>query len=195
MPAVANVVGAWIPYGEDRKAQMAEYARQRYGIATWQLQPQAIVLHFTESGDDPWSTINYFGANQPNGGTYPQVCAHFVLGKDGTAYQLVPTDVMCRHTIGLNHVAIGIEVVQASQGNGSVWAEQQILNRPAQVGSLIRLVKSLQAQYGIPTDRIIGHGTANSDPQFLDLTGLRNDHSDWGWPSVQQFRDMVNATP
>lgn len=189
------MVNAFIPYPETRKQEMADYALQRYGTRTSQLTPSVIVLHFTESGDDPWSTINYFAQDQPNGGMYPQVCSHFVLDKAGTAYQLVPTDVMCRHVVGLNHVALGIEVVQATQGNSSAWADQQILDRPAQLAGLIGLVKSLQAQWGIPTGRIIGHGTANDDPQFLDLTGLRNDHTDWGWTAVQRFRALVDATP
>ncbi len=194
VPAVANVVPAWIPYPDARKQQMADYALARYGTWTWQLHPQVIVLHFTATSDDPWSVINYFGSNDLSDGA-PGVCAHFVLGQDGTAYQLVPTDVMCRHTIGLNHVAIGIEVAQSTYGNSSAWAEDQIFNRPAQIGALVRLVKDLQAQYGIPTDRVIGHGTANDDPQFLDLTGRRNDHTDWGWPSVDRFRGLLAATP
>ena len=80
-----NVVDASIPYGPERREQMAGYALQRYGTRTSSLRPSAIVLHFTESDDNPWSTIGYFAQNQPNGGMYPQVCAHFVLGKDGTA--------------------------------------------------------------------------------------------------------------
>ena len=186
-----NVVDASIPYGPERREQMADYALQRYGTRTSSLRPSAIVLHFTESDDNPWSTIGYFAQNQPNGGMYPQVCAHFVLGKDGTAYQLVPTDVMCRHTVGLNHVAIGIEVVQATQGHSSAWADQQILDRPAQLAGLLGLVRSLQAQWGIPNERIVGHGTANDDPAFLDLTGLRNDHTDFGWPAVLRVRELL----
>lgn len=191
MDTTLNVVDASIPYGPERREQMAGYALQRYGTRTSSLRPSAIVLHFTESDDNPWSTIGYFAQNQPNGGMYPQVCAHFVLGKDGTAYQLVPTDVMCRHTVGLNHVSIGIEVVQATQGHSSAWADQQILDRPAQLAGLLGLVRSLQAQWGIPNERIVGHGTANDDPAFLDLTGLRNDHTDFGWPAVLRVRELL----
>ena len=32
----------------------------------------------------------------------PGTCAHFVVDKDGTIYQLVPLTIMCRHTVGLN---------------------------------------------------------------------------------------------
>ena len=78
---------------------------------------------------------------------------------------------MCRHAIGLNHVAIGIEVVQPTNGHSSAWADQQILARTAQVGGLLALVRSLQHEYGIPTTMVYGHATANSCPLFRDLQG------------------------
>lgn len=193
-PTRAHLVPAWIPYPDERKQQMADYALARYGTRTWHLTPQAIVIHFTATSDDPWSTITYFASNDPSDGA-PGVCAHFVIGQDGTAYQLVPTDVMCRHTIGLNHLALGIEVAQSTHGSSSQWAEDQIFDRPAQLDTLVRLVKDLQSEYGIPTERILGHGTANDDPAFLDLTGRRNDHTDWGPASIRRLRDLVASTP
>ena len=44
----------------------------------------------------------------------PGTCAHFVIDTDGTIYQLVSTSIMCRHTVGLNYTAIGIEHVGTS---------------------------------------------------------------------------------
>ena len=53
----------------------------------------------------------------------PGTCAHFVIDKDGTIYQLVPLTIRCRHTVGLNYTAIGIEHVgrsaRASSATGS----------------------------------------------------------------------------
>ena len=34
-----------------------------------------------------------------------------MIDRDGTIYQLVPLAIMCRHTVGLNYTAIGIEHV------------------------------------------------------------------------------------
>lgn len=187
------MVDARIPYGEDRQQQMADYALRRYGTRTWALQPHAIVLHFTESNDDPWSTINYFASNVPNDGTRPGVCTHFVVDKAGAIYDLVPTDVMCRHTVGLNHVALGIEIVQATEGHSSAWADEQILARPAQIDAVLALVRHLQAEFKIPNDRVLGHGTANDDPEFLDLTGKRNDHTDIGPAAVAEIRARLVA--
>ena len=70
------------------------------------------------------SAWNTFAANtpEPGFGELPGTCAHFIVGRDGTIYQLVRLNVMCRHTVGLNYVAIGIERVGTS--------DQEILERP-----------------------------------------------------------------
>ena len=129
-----------------------------------------IVLHFTacDSYSSVWST---FESNAPNLGESPGVCAHYVIEQDGTIDELVPPRLRCRHTIGLNHRSIGIEMVQ-STGPGAHWADQQILDRRRQVGAALRLVRWLQARYGIPTNEVIGHSMANDDPYFEDLPGL-----------------------
>ncbi len=187
-----RVVQRPIPYPSTRKAQMAVYARAHYGISTWRLTPTAVVLHFTES-DSVSGVINHFAANRPNHGQLPGVCAHYLVDTDGTVYQLVSTSVMCRHAIGMNHRAIGIEVMQSTHGNSSAWADRQILDRPAQSRSLLLLVASLQDRYGIATSHVYGHGTANSAPEFRDRQGWRNTHTDWGAPAVAEFRRRLTA--
>jgi N-acetyl-anhydromuramyl-L-alanine amidase AmpD len=107
-------------------------------------------------------------------------------------WQIVPTSVRCRHTIGLNDKAIGIEMVQRTRGNSSAWADRQILNRTAQIGALLALLRSLQRQYGISTGNIIGHATANQAPQFRDLEGWRNDHTDWQARDVLEVRRRLS---
>lgn len=184
------IVSALIPYGTSRQAQMADYAARHYGIRTAVLRPQSVVLHFTES-DSASGVISYFASNTPNLGELPGVCAHFVVGQDGTIYQLVSTDLMCRHAVGYNHRSIGIEVVQSSYGNPSVWADRQILNRPKQLQALLALVRWLQGQYGIATSDIQGHATINTAPGYLDLLGWRNDHTDWGLAAVLEFRRLL----
>ena len=150
---------------------MANYSRRHYGEKEWRLRdPKVIVLHFTatDSYDSVWST---FDSNAPNLGERPGVCAHYVIEQDGTIDELVAPPDPLPHTIGLNHVAIGIEMVQAT-GQGSHWADQQILDRRRQVGAALRLVRWLQARYDIPTGEVIGHSMANDDPYFKDLQGL-----------------------
>lgn len=196
--APIRLVEALIPYDTARQEQMADYALARYGERTWQLTPTAVVLHLTESDDDPRSTIDHFASNTPNDGTLPGVCAHYVVAKDGTVFHLVPTDTMCRHTIGLNHKAIGIEIVQGTEGHDAAWADAQILARTTQVDAVVALVRRLQVEHGIATDRVLGHGTANDDPEFLERSGRRNDHLDIGPDFVAAFRQrlvLAGATP
>ena len=145
-----------------------------------------IVLHFT-AGATWTSARDTFVADVVNLGELPGTCSHYVIDRDGTVYSLVPVTIRCRHTIGLNDQAIGIEMVQPAGPSGA-WADQQILARPAQVGAALSLVRQLQATYGIPTSSVIGHAMANGDPHFHDRLGWRNDHVDWQAPDVAQFR-------
>ncbi len=44
-------------------------------------------------------------------GELPNVCSHFVVARSGRIFQLVNLRTRCRHTVGLNWTAIGIEHV------------------------------------------------------------------------------------
>ncbi len=182
-----HIVQRPIPYSQRRKDEMAAYALAHYGTRTWRLHPRAVVLHFTD-GDSASGAIGLFEQDVPNMGVLPGVCAHFVVDQDGTVYQLVPTTVMCRHVLGLNDSAIGIEVVQGTHGHSSAWADQQILDRTRQARALLLLVAMLQRQYGIGVSHIYGHATANSAPEFHDRLGWTNTHTDWGPAAVSEFR-------
>ncbi|MFL5869878.1 MAG: N-acetylmuramoyl-L-alanine amidase [Solirubrobacterales bacterium] len=179
-----------ISYGAHRRAEMAAYSKRHYGDREWRLQdPKVIVLHFT--GTDSYSAVwNTFNSNAPSMGESPGVCAHFVIEQDGTIDELVPPRIRCRHAIGLNYTAIGIEMVQAT-GQGSHWADQQILGRGPQIRSALRLVRWLQGRYGVATGEVIGHAMANDDPYFKDREGWVNDHTDWLKRDVKEFRKRL----
>jgi hypothetical protein len=179
-----------ISYGDARREQMAAYSRRHYGNRDWRLdRHDAIVLHFTgsDSYSSAWST---FDSNAPNLGESPGVCAHYVVKQSGTIAELVPPRIRCRHAIGLNHRTIGIEMVQET-GRGSHWADRQILERRPQIRAALRLVRWLQARYGIATGDVIGHAMANDSPYFKDLQGWRNDHTDWLKKDVKTFRKRL----
>ena len=184
-----TIVHSPIPYGPGRRRQMAAYSKRHYGNATSRLRPRVIVLHFTANNSYS-ATWNTFASNAANRGEKPGTCAHFVIEKNGRIHQLVPLGVRCRHTVGLNHVAIGIEMVQAT-GRGAHWADQQILGRKRQSRSAVRLVRWLQERYSIPTGEVIGHSMANDDPHFKDLEGWTNDHTDWLKRDVKEFRHRL----
>src|SRR4051794_20819142 len=106
------IVSKPIPFPASRRAETAAYARRHYGVDTWRLKPRVVVAHVTASSSFS-STWNAFASNSPDPelGELPGTCAHFVVDTDGTIYQLVALGTMCRHTVGLNWAAIGIEHV------------------------------------------------------------------------------------
>jgi N-acetylmuramoyl-L-alanine amidase len=185
------IVRAFIPYGAKRRSQMAAYSRRHYGVASWHLHPRVIVLHFT-AGPTYAGARAVFVSNAPSQGELPGVAAHFVVARTGRIYQLLPTTVRCRHTIGLNYCAIGIEMVQVA-GRGSHWADLQILHRRAQIAAALQLVRYLRARYAIRMRNVIGHAMADRSPLFKDLEGWRNDHTDWQAVDVRAFRARLAA--
>ena len=95
---------------------MAAYAKRHYGIDSYRLRdPKVIVEHYTVTStfQQTWNTFAPDTADSELN-ELPGTCAHYVIDRDGTIYQLVPRSIMCRHTVGLNYTAIGIEHVGSS---------------------------------------------------------------------------------
>jgi hypothetical protein len=183
-----------IPYGRARRRQMAAYSGRHYGHRRWRLRKRRVIVLHVTGGTGYRSAWNTFAANAPARGELPGVCTHYIVGKDGVVHRLVRPGVRCRHTIGLNHRAIGIEMVQPA-GRGSHWAAQQILRRPRQIRPTLRLVRYLRARFGITMRAVIGHAMGNSSPYFRDLQGWRNDHTDWPRREVRTFRRRLARLP
>jgi hypothetical protein len=181
-----------IPYGPERLAQMAAYSQRHYGESTWRLAPRAIVLHYT-CGPSYVSAWYTFARNRPHNGELPGVSAHYIVDRDGTIHELVPPDVRCRHTTGMNHVAIGVEFVQRCVRGGARVAEHELLSRDGQMNAGARLVRHLQRRFGIGVDGVLGHAMANRHPFFLDRLGLTNDHGDWRRGAVREFLRRVGS--
>ena len=194
VPAAPRIVADHLTFGATRKAETAAYAERHYGTRTSRLRPGLIVLHYTES-DTYASVRSLFEADLPNRGEEPGTCAHYVVDQDGTIYELVPPTVICRHTVGLNHVAIGIEFVQSSRGHDARWATRQVLARRAQAAAGVALVEHLQRRFAISDGDVIGHAMANQAKEFRDLEGWRNDHVDWQLPEVVAFRRLLTTAP
>ena len=180
-----------IPYGKDRKRQMANYSHRHYGKRTWRLKdPKVIVLHYTATST--YGPVhNTFAANAPSLGESPGVCSQFVVEKDGTIHQLTRLYVRCRHTIGLNHTSIGIEMVQQSSSSKH-GSDRAILERKQQIRAATRLTAWLKQRYRIGMRDVIGHSMANGSPHFKDLEGWKNDHVDWLEGDVRKYRKIVS---
>jgi len=182
-----RIVQRPIPFGATRRAQMRAYARRHYGLDTAALRdPKVIVEHVTASGTFS-SAFNTFAANAPDVELHerPGVCAHFVIDRDGAIYQLVSLRLMCRHTVGLNDVSIGIEHVG--------YSDAEILGRPAQIRASLRLTRWLQGRYGIRRRDVIGHAESLSSPYHHELVArLRTQtHGDFARPAMRRYRGRL----
>ena len=177
---------AWhpIPFSAQRKRETRAYAQRHYGIGTYRLErPRVIVEHYTEN-DSVSATWNTFAPDVPDSELHelPGVCAHFVIARDGTVFQLVPLGLICRHTVGLNYTAIGIEHVG--------FSEREILHDPRQLQASLRLTAWLRCRFGIAVRNVIGHAESLSSPYHRErVARLRTQtHGDWTRPNMQVYR-------
>jgi hypothetical protein len=186
------IIDSRIPFSHERKREMAAYSKRHYGERRWHLKnPKVIVLHYT-AGATWQSARSIFASNAPNEGELPGVCSHYVVAKNGGIHEIVSPAIRCRHTIGLNYTAIGVEMAQEQDGS-SHHTDEDILHRRRQISHAVHLVAYLQQRYGITLKNVIGHAMANSSPYFKDLEGWRNDHTDWQRQDVKIFRRLLRA--
>jgi beta-N-acetylhexosaminidase len=188
-PPKPPIVSKPIPFDAQRRAETAAYAKRHYGLATWRLTaPRVIVEHYTasESFSSAYST---FASGTPDAELheFPGVCAHFVIDKDGTIYQLVSPTVMCRHTVGLNYTAIGIEHVGTSDG--------EILRNPRELNASLRLTAWLMSRYGIQLRNVIGHNESLTSPYHKELyaSWRCQTHGDWTRADMDVYRNRLAA--
>jgi beta-N-acetylhexosaminidase len=171
-----------IPFGPARLAETRAYARRHYRLDTWRLRrPHVIVDHYTAS-DSFASAYSTFASNARNLGELPGVCAHFVIDTDGTIYRLVPPSIICRHTVGLNWTAIGIEHVGTS--------DAQILANRRQLDASLALTSWLMSRYGIRLRNVIGHSESLTSPYHHELyrPWRCQTHGDWTRADMQIYR-------
>jgi N-acetylmuramoyl-L-alanine amidase len=152
------IVSRPIPYGARRRREMAAYSERHYGRRTARLShPHVIVEHYT-ANHSLSATYDTFANDVPDSELHelPATCAHFVIDADGTIYQLAPLRLRCRHTVGLNHTAIGVEHVGTSDG--------AVLDRPKVLAASLRLARWLRCTHSIRVRDVIGHAESLSSP-------------------------------
>jgi N-acetylmuramoyl-L-alanine amidase len=179
-----HIVSKLIPFGAKRRAEMAAYAKRHYGIETWRLEhPHVIVEHYTAS-DSFASTYSAFARDTPDAelGELPGTCAHFVIDRDGTIYQLVRLKTMCRHTVGLNWTSFGIEHVATS--------DRQILGNRAQLSASLSLTVWLMSTFRIQLRNVIGHNESLTSPYHREnyRPWRCQTHGDWNHADMQIYR-------
>jgi N-acetylmuramoyl-L-alanine amidase len=112
------------------------------------------------------------------------VSAHYLIGRDGHIYNLMPDTLMARHVIGLNHCAIGIENVGGTP--------ETPLTRE-QLQANIWLVRELSRKY--PIRYLIGHSEYTrfeGHPLWKERdSGYRTEKTDPGPDFMKKVRKAV----
>jgi N-acetylmuramoyl-L-alanine amidase len=188
-PARPPIAAKPIPFDAARRAETARYAKRHYGLDTWRLEhPRVIVEHYTASTtfSSAWNT---FAADVPDAELHerPGTCAHFVIDRDGTIYQLVPLSTICRHTVGLNWTAIGIEHVGTSDAS--------ILSDPRQLRASLALTLWLMHRYGISLPNVIGHSESLTSRYHRERYApwRCQTHADWQHADMVRYRSDLLA--
>lgn len=181
------IVRDLVPFGAQRVDQMRRYAIRHYGIDSAGLRsPKVIVEHYTASTSYA-SAYNTFAANGPDVefGERPGVCAHFLIDQQGKIHQLVRLRRMCRHTVGLNYTAIGIEHVGTS--DASVMAVPRVRR------ASLRLTRWLMGRYDIAVRNVIGHSESLSSPFHRErVSYMRNrTHGDMTHATMTRYRKLL----
>jgi len=180
---------AWdaIPFPAARKAETRAYARRHYGLDRFKLvHPKVIVEHMTANSSfrATWST---FASDAPDPELHerPGTCSHFVVDPAGRVHQLVPLGLMCRHTVGLNWTAIGIEHVGLSDG--------ALMGNPLMLRASVRLTKWLQGRYRIATRNVIGHNESLTSPYHRERVARlrRQTHADMRHATMVRYRRLL----
>jgi N-acetylmuramoyl-L-alanine amidase len=163
---------------------MAAYSARHYGERSWRLRrPRVIVQHVAEVGSVA-GVFNTFAPDvrDPELGELPNVCAHFVVSAKGAVSQLVGLRARCRHTIGLNWTAIGIEHTGFSDG--------QVLGNRRQIRASLRLTRHLRCRFRIRVRNVIGHRESLRSPYHRERVAALRDrtHGDMRHASMRRYR-------
>lgn len=176
-----------IPFGPKRKREMAAYSERHYGEHTWRLvHPQVIVEHMAETSTAA-AVYNTFAPDVPDVELHelPNVCSHFVVNSAGRIYRLVNLRTRCRHTVGLNWTAIGIE--------HTGFADADALDNPREMHASLQLTQWLRCKFHVAIRNVIGHNESLSSPYHRELVpSLRNQtHGDWRHASMRIYRHRL----
>ncbi|MBK5219249.1 MAG: N-acetylmuramoyl-L-alanine amidase [Thermoleophilia bacterium] len=176
-----------IPFGAKRKREMADYSERHYGQHRWRLRnPKVIVEHMSQTATAA-AVYNTFAPDNPDVelGELPNVCSHYVISPSGRIFRLVNLRTRCRHTVGLNWTAIGIE--HAGYGDGDLLGDRR------QLRASLRLTQYLRCRFGIRVHDVIGHAESLSSPYHHELVPSlrRQTHGDMAHSSMVVYRQQL----
>ena len=188
-PALVQRPIIWDP---DRMELSRAYLETRYGLRQEdaRIEPRMVVLHWTAIPSLEGSFQAFYPSRLPeargdiSSAGALNVSAHYLVDRDGTIYQLMPDTLMARHTIGLNHCAIGIENVGGTP-------ETPLTQEQLQANAW--LVRNLAGRY--PIRYLIGHyeyTAFEGHPLWLENdSAYRTEKTDPGQDFMKKIRHSL----
>jgi N-acetylmuramoyl-L-alanine amidase len=178
-----------IPFPPRREREMAAYARRHYGIDSYRLRNPHVIVEHVAVAPNAAAVRRAFAPDRPDPELHelPGLCSHFVVDRDGTVYQLVSLRLMCRHTVGLNWTAIGIE--------HAGFSDRDVLGDRRQLAASLRLTAWLRCRYRIALKDVIGHAESLSSPYHRErVARLRTQtHGDMKPASMRTYRRRLRG--
>ena len=178
-----------IQFPQQRKDEMRAYARRHYGIDSYRLTNPRVIVEHVAVAPSAAATRATFVPDRPDPELHelPGTCSHFVVDRDGTVYQLVSLKLMCRHTVGLNYTAIGIE--------HAGFKDSDVLGNRRELAASLRLTAWLKCRYRIRLSNVIGHNESLTSPYHREnVARLRSQtHADMQRASMRIYRRKLRA--
>lgn len=184
-----------IQFPEARTKAMLEYRRahEEPSARDLRITPRVIVIHHTaiESLEASFRALNrpFLGPDRKRlaeAGAV-NVSAHFLVDRDGSVFRLMPETQMARHTIGLNHIAIGVENVGGTESSPLTQAQLEANSA---------LVRHLAGRY--PITHLLGHHEyrrMEGHPYWRERDpGYRTQKQDPGEPFMRRLRARLRDT-
>ena len=185
-----HIIQKPIIFDEQRETLSIDYLRERHGIKQddASITPNMVVVHWTvvptlDKTFDVFNPVQLPSSRAKiSGASSLNVSAHFLVDRNGSIYQLLPTNTLARHTIGLNYTSIGIENI----ADGDTLPLTQ-----AQITANIRLIESLSRKHNI--EYVIGHHEYKQfigHPLFKETDpGYLTEKNDPGDANMKLIRD------
>lgn len=185
-----------IEWDQERMELSRAYLASRYGLhqEDARIRPRIVVLHWTAIPTLEASFQAFYPTRLPavrgdiSSAGALNVSAHYLVDRDGTIYQLMPDTLMARHTIGLNHCAIGIE---------NVGGTPETPLTPEQLKADAWLVRNLAGRY--PIRYLIGHyeyTAFEGHPLWLEQdSAYRTEKTDPGQGFMNKIRRSLRDLP
>ena len=137
---------------ERRRELTKEYCRIHYGYDGCRIQgPKMIVVHYTafESFGESYDCIRPDALpsvrEDIKAGGAVNVGTHYLIDRNGDIYQLLPNDMVARHTIGFNHTALSLENVGRDRDH---LTEDQVAANASLVRHLVQKYPSIEYLIG-----------------------------------------------